>query len=167
MPLNLELKVKVDSFDELKKLLNSIKAEFVKELNQKDIYYVTQKGLLKLRIENGEQSIIKYLRDEKSNDRFSDYDVLYFSKGNAEKFFGELFTIEAVVEKQRLLYMYDNTRVHLDNVKNLGTFLELETLVLNGKEDAVKRFNYIVNALKLDLNKQFRKSYRDLTIEKI
>jgi len=56
MPLNLELKVKLKSFTKVNKLLKEINAGFVKTLNQKDIYYKNTGGLLKLRIENGEQS---------------------------------------------------------------------------------------------------------------
>jgi len=166
MPLNLELKVKLKSNKEVKNYLKKIKADFVKTLNQKDAYYKTKNGLLKLRIENGEQSIIKYLRNEKGKDRFSDYEVLHFSSGSSEKFFEDLFEIETVVEKKRNLFMYDNTRVHLDEVKALGTFLELETLVINGRADAKKRFKTIVRLLDLGKYDEIRKSYRDLMLEK-
>ncbi len=162
MPLNLELKVKLNSLKQIENNLQKLKAEFIKELNQKDVYYKIAKDLVKLRIENGEQSLIRYNRDEKGKDRFSDYEVLYFSSGNGEKFLNNLFKVEAVVEKKRLLYMYDNTRIHIDKVKELGYFLELETLVINGKADAKKRFNFIVDALELELKNQIKKSYRDL-----
>ncbi len=164
MPLNLELKVKIKSFEKTKKLLNNINADFVKKLNQKDIYYKIKGGLLKLRIENGRQSIIKYLRDEKGKDRFSNYEFLNFDSGDAEKFFKSVFNIEAVVQKKRLLYMFDNTRIHIDTVKGLGNFLELETLVLRGKNDAKKRFAYIKNVLELEELPELKKSYRDLII---
>ncbi len=166
MPLNLELKVKLNSFEETEQLLKQISAEPKAELNQKDVYYNVPDGLLKLRIENGNQSLIKYNRNEGSGDRYSDYDVLYFSSGEGEEFLASLFEVEAVVEKKRILYVYDNTRVHLDSVNDLGAFLELETLVINGKEDAVKRFDKIVGLLKLDTGAQIKKSYRDLIIEK-
>ncbi|MHB1686676.1 MAG: class IV adenylate cyclase [Ignavibacteriaceae bacterium] len=164
MPTNLELKVKLTSFNQVEKLLKGINAELTAKLNQKDVYYKTVSGLLKLRIENGKQSIIKYLRDEKSKNRFSNFEVLHFSDGDAEKFFGELFKTEAVVEKKRILYMFNNTRVHLDHVKNLGYFLELETLVLFGKSDAKKRFDEIVKLLQLDKYQQIKRSYRDLIL---
>ncbi len=164
MPVNLELKIKLDSFTSIKALLKKISAEKVSALNQKDVYYKTSPGLLKLRIENGSQSIIKYLRDEKSNTRFSNFEVIHFSDGEGEKFFNDLLKIEAVVEKKRQLYLYNNTRIHLDSVKNLGNFLELETLVLFGKSDAQKRFNEIKRLLKLNGYQQIRKSYRDLII---
>jgi len=166
MPVNLELKVKLKSFNSIKKLLGQIEAEFKGILNQTDIYYKTGGGLLKLRIENGGQSIIKYLREEKKQDRFSDYKVLYFSKGNAADFFKTIFKVEAVVNKKRYLYMFDNTRIHLDSVKGLGYFLELETLVVKGKADARKRYNNTIKLLELDKYEELRKSYRDLIMKK-
>lgn len=166
MPVNLELKVKLKSFNPVIKLLKEINAEFVGILKQTDIYYKNKGGLLKLRIENGEQSIIKYLREEKKRDRFSNYKVLRFSQGNAADFLKSIFTVEAVVNKKRYLYMYDNTRVHLDNVRGLGYFLELETLVVNGKADARKRYNNTIRLLNLDNCEELRKSYRDLIMSK-
>ena len=165
MPVNLELKIKLKSFNIVKKILKEINAEFVKTLNQKDVYYKNHGGLLKLRIENSEQSIIKYLRDEKGIDRFSAYEVLHFAGGNAENFFSKVFKVETVVQKKRQLFMYYNTRIHLDTVEGLGNFLELETLVLNGKADAKKRYNEIIKLLKLDKYDSIRKSYRNLMIE--
>ncbi len=165
MPKNLELKIYCSSFSGLKKTLKVINAEFSGELIQKDVYYKNEKGLLKLRIENGEQSLIKYLRDEEGKDRWSDFHVLKFSGGNTEEFFNDIFEVEAVVEKKRLLYMYNNTRVHLDEVKGLGNFLELETLVLSGLKDAQNRFNKIIDLLGLDIKKQIKNSYKIL-IEK-
>ncbi len=141
MPSNLEIKVPLKNFDEVLKRIKENNCEFKGELNQKDVYYKVKDKLLKLRIENGNCSLIKYLRDEKAKDRFSNYEVLNISNPNAEDFFNDIFESYAVVEKKRLLYMHDNTRIHLDEVKNLGKFLELETLVLNGEEDAIKRFN--------------------------
>lgn len=165
MPQNLELKVKLASHKEVKKHLKNIKASFIKTLNQKDVYYKIPNGLLKLRIENGKQSIIKYMRNEKGKDRFSNYEVLHFSSGDSEKFFKDFFKIETVVEKKRKLFMYDYTRIHLDEVKGLGDFLELETLVINGKADAKKRFKTIIGLLDLVKYDEIRKSYRDLMLE--
>jgi predicted adenylyl cyclase CyaB len=166
MPRNLELKVTCKSFHKPIKILERINAGYAGELIQKDIYYRIKNGLLKLRIENGEQSLIKYKRDETGKDRWSDFQVIKFSDGNAEEFLGDIFEAETVVEKKRQVYIYDNTRVHLDKVNDLGEFLELETLVINGLEDAKKRFNDIINKLELDLNSQIKNSYKILIEEK-
>ena len=166
MPQNLEVKIKFDSFGGIKKILKEIGAEFTATLYQKDVYYKNSDGLLKLRIENGVESLIHYKRNENSKNRWSNYSLLKFKDGKAEKFFKQIFEIEIVVEKKRLLYMYNNTRIHLDKIKHLGNFLELETLVLNGQADAKKRFKEIAVLLKLDMKNQIKKSNRDLMLEK-
>ncbi len=166
MPTNLELKLKLKSHDSIKKILKNVKADYQGVLNQKDVYYKNKQSLLKLRIENGKECLIKYNRDEKGKKRWSDFDILYFEQGNVEKFLSELFKITAVVEKKRLLYKILNTRIHLDNVKGLGYFLELETLVFNNKKDAQNRFEKVKELLNLDTKNQIRKSYKDLILEK-
>jgi len=162
MPLNLELKIRLDSFIEVKEHLNKIKAEYKGILNQRDVYYTSISGLLKLRTVNGSQELIRYNRDESGNNRFSDYHVMHINAPDAESFFNEILASETVVEKQRELYLFDNTRIHLDMVEGLGNFLELETLVISSKEDAEKRFARIVELLKLDLSKQIKASYKNL-----
>ena len=166
MPLNLELKIELKNHKAVEGILKALKAPMVKVMNQKDVYYKRKGGLLKLRIEEEGCTLIKYLRDEKGKDRWSDYELLTLTGSNPEKYLADLFTIETVVAKTRTLYMYDNTRVHLDKVKGLGYFLELETLMINGKADAKKRFDFLVKELKLDLTKEIKKSYRDLMLKK-
>jgi len=165
MPTNLELKIKATSHESLKKILKQIGAENKGMLNQKDVYYSVPNGLLKLRIENGNESLIVYNRNENDKSRWSDFEVLKFINGKGEKFFSKLFDVEIIVKKERELFYYDDTRIHLDTVNYLGKFLELETLVINGKADAKKRFAKIIRLLKLDESKQIRKSYRDLLMD--
>ena len=166
LPVNLELKIKIDSFDYLIEKLKSINAQQDYILLQRDIYYKMPAGLLKLRIENGTKTLIYYKRDEVSENRWSDFNLLNIKDDNAEEFLSKLFIVEQVVEKERKLFWFNNTRIHLDEVKELGNFLELETLVIEGKTDAEKRFNEIVRLLNLDLSKQIKKSYKNLIAEK-
>ncbi len=166
MSFNLEIKVSIKSLSAIIKRLDEIDAEFAGVLYQTDIYYKIKKGLLKLRIENGRNQLIQYFRDEKSKDRWSDYRILEISSDNAGKFLKGLFNTEVTVKKERKLYWYKNTRIHLDKVKGLGMFLELETKLINGKKDARERFNFLVKHLQLDEKNQIRKSYRDLLIKR-
>lgn len=166
MARNLELKIKLDTHKEIIRLLKKMKAENAGTLKQKDTYYKIKNGLLKLRCVNGRFELIKYLRDEKGKKRWSDYELLYLEGKNPEKYLSQLFLTDTIVEKKRILYIYDGTRIHLDTVKNLGLFLELETVVDKGLKDAERRFNDIVNRLKLDLSKQIKKSYKNLIEEK-
>jgi Adenylate cyclase, class 2 (thermophilic) len=166
MPLNLEIKVKLKNHTDTEKILKKIKAKKVKVFGQKDVYYKRKDDLLKLRIEAAGFSLIKYLRDEKGKDRWSDYEILNLTGNDPEKYLKSLFDIETTVVKERILYMFDNTRIHLDKVKGLGYFLELETLMIKDKADAKKRFNYLTEELQLDVKNEIKMSYRDLMLKK-
>ena len=47
--------------------------------------------------------------------------------------------IRTVVEKQRELYLWGHTRVHLDEVAGLGPFLELETVITDQTQEEAER----------------------------
>ena len=166
MPLNLEIKIQMDSHISALNVLNNLHTEFVRDINQKDIYYKLPGSLLKLRVEDEGECLIKYNRDEVNPDRFSDYEVIYLKTSGTEKFFSSIFTPEAIVRKKRSLYLYNNTRIHLDTVQGLGTFMEFETLVVNGMEDAKERFNFLIKKFEIDTAKQIKCSYRDLILIK-
>lgn len=166
MPVNLEIKVKLTSHKKVKSLLEKMGAKNQGVLKQKDIYYKTSSGLLKMRVMADKIELIKYNRVENGADRWSNYDIVILSGAKVQEFFASVLEIETIVEKSRELWLFDNTRIHLDRVKNLGYFLELETLVLSGKKDAQKRFDFMVNALGLEFNAQLRSSYRNLMLSK-
>ncbi|MFO7526338.1 MAG: class IV adenylate cyclase [Ignavibacteriaceae bacterium] len=166
MPRNLEIKIRLNSLKDIKQRLKSRRIGLKKILIQKDVYYSINNGLVKLRIENGQSSLIYYQRNENSSKRWSDYEFVNLSNGNIEKFFSRIMKMEVVVSKVRELYLYKNTRIHLDRVKGLGSFIELETMVKNGLMDAQKRFNNIIKILELNTDDQIRASYRDLILKK-
>ena len=166
MARNLEIKLELDSFDGLIEKLDSMGASNEGILNQKDVYYRINDGLLKLRIQDGENLLIKYNRDESGSDRWSDYDILKLEGDNAEKYLNDIFTVEATVIKERKLYLYKDTRIHLDSVTGLGLFLELETVVTSSLDNAKQLFDEMVQQLGLDTRRQILKSYRDLLMGK-
>ncbi|MCJ7554954.1 MAG: class IV adenylate cyclase [Ignavibacteriaceae bacterium] len=167
MPRNLEIKIKLDSLKDVRQKLKQHRIELKEVLIQKDVYYAVDKGLLKLRIENGKSSLIYYLRNEKSQKRWSDFKLVKLAEGNHEKFFIKFLNTENTVSKIRELYLYNDTRIHLDKVKGLGSFIELETIVVNGLKDAEKRFAIMIKVLDLKTDNQIRASYRDLLLKKI
>ncbi|MCK5455885.1 MAG: CYTH domain-containing protein, partial [Melioribacteraceae bacterium] len=117
MALNLELKARVENHEAIKHILKNIGATFEKILDQKDIYYKVEDGLLKLRIENGNYSLIKYNREEEKSDRWSNYYVVKMEGTETELLFSSLFPIETEVVKKRELYLYKDTRIHIDTVE--------------------------------------------------
>lgn len=165
MARNLEIKVKLDSHREIKNILTKNKIKRSEVLHQKDIYYKVPSGLLKLRIENGKQTLIFYERNEKSKKRWSDYFLLDINSNDADKFFDKFLERVIEVKKVRELYLFNNTRIHLDKVDKLGYFLELETRVVNGLRDAEKRFSYLVDLLDLKKYPELRNTYRNLLLK--
>lgn len=166
MARNLEIKVKLENHKRIKKILSANGIKIAELLRQKDIYYNVNNGLLKLRIENGKETLIFYDRNEKSKKRWSDYFLLDIKTPNAEKFLDKFLERIIEVKKVRELYLYNNTRIHLDKVDKLGFFLELETRVVNGLRDAERRFNFLVDLLELKKYPELRTSYRNILIEK-
>ena len=162
MATNLELKIELKDFRRVLGKLKKINAEYNGILKQKDIYFTVKGGLLKLRRQNGEHELIYYNRDEEGKKRWSDFEVILLNGKNIEKTFVKILNVEAVVEKTRKLFIYKGTRVHLDTVKGLGKFLELETPVTKGKREAEVRFKEIIKLLDLDTAKQIKTSYRFL-----
>ena len=43
--------------------------------------------------------------------------------------------VRAIVDKRRSVYLYENVRIHLDRVRGLGNFIELEAVMPDGIED--------------------------------
>jgi predicted adenylyl cyclase CyaB len=166
MARNLELKIKLESLSEIKQTLEENFINQTELLKQQDTYYKWDNGLLKLRSVNGKYELIKYSRDEVNKERWSDYFILNITSENAEEFFSNILTVETVVKKNRELYIYKNTRIHLDDVSELGYYLELETVVLNGLQDAKVEFDEVVKMLKLNLDNQIKASYRNLMLKK-
>ena len=166
MARNLELKIKTGSHSDLISKIEKNGIKLVGLLNQKDIYYKYDKGILKLRIQNGNYQLIKYNRNENKGERWSDYSILTINGDNVEDYLNDFFDAEIIVEKERKLYLLKNTRIHLDNVKDLGYFIELETVVGKTTEnDCVTEFEEVIELLKLNKENEIRKSYRDLFIE--
>lgn len=165
MATNLELKIRLNDPERIYKRINEINAQYKGEIVQTDIYYKNEKYRIKLRIENGNQTLIKYIRNEDKGERWSEFELISLEKNDARKFLSDILNEEIVVEKKRKIYFYKYTRIHIDNVKKLGDFLELETQVIEGKEEASTRFGEIKSLLSLNKEPEIRKSYRDLIME--
>ncbi len=73
----------------------------------------------------------------------------------------------AVIDKTRRLFLVDHVRIHLDEVADLGTFIELEA-VLPDSEQAVQTdetLERVIDALELCDREQIAGGYRELLLE--
>lgn len=164
---NIELKVKINNKDDL---LDKLKKAAVRNegvLHQIDIYFNCENGRLKLREINSSQfELIYYQRPDNEEPELSSYEILELDQDKATQLKNALklaYGIKVIVEKERSLWIYKNTRVHLDSVKNLGEYLELETVLKNISEDeGLLEHNEVINLLALNNSKKESLSYSDL-----
>lgn len=168
---NIELKIILPNTSEILRILETIKAKHVGILKQKDTYYKCVSGRLKLReINNKKNELIFYKRPNLKESKISNYQVVDFnsqSNKSLNSILGIVFGVKNIVYKERDLWIYKNTRVHLDRVKDLGKFLELETVVKkNDVKKAKKEYNELYNKLGLYKFKKHKESYSDLLSKK-
>jgi adenylate cyclase class IV len=127
---NLELKAVASSLPRLRRVLRELGArQEPQPLDQVDWYFSTPSGRLKLRQRKGEHTaeLILYVRADSARARTSEYQkVPVTDAAGMLRLLRGMFEPGACVRKQRDLWLYGETRVHLDRVSRLGTFVEIE-----------------------------------------
>jgi len=164
---NIELKVSVDGFDEIIRLLKEMGAKFKGTLQQVDTYYEVGGGRLKIRgINDRKFELIFYERPNERGARISDYHLVAIRPKqlrNVKLILQKTARKSVVVRKQRRLWLYENTRIHLDKVRGLGPFLELETAIKDGHlNQAKEEYRKVSDFLGLSRFKNFGESYSDM-----
>ena len=161
---NLEIKAEYRNHKELEKLLKRLGARVVESMRQIDTYFSIPTGRLKLREINKEKAeLIYYQRGEKATERWSNYHLYScVNPKELKSFLSKVFTTKVVVDKKRTLYYYRNARIHIDVVKHLGNFMEIEVEVKKGEIQAEKLMKELLDYLKIPQRSFIKKSYSDL-----
>ena len=181
MATNLEFKAQFQALDELYPRLAGLNAVHHETVHQIDTYFHVTKGKdalksgaceprLKLREVNGwsEGWLIYYERPNQDGSRYSQYQLCEIADPNALK---NLLTlalgVKTIVKKQREIWMFNHTRIHLDKVTDLGQFIELETVFQGQTEvDAIDEHQFVKTTLRLDTTDPIAVSYSDLVMQK-
>ena len=108
---------------------------------QRDTYFTRARGRLKLREqEPGEDDLIEYLRADGTEARTSSYRrVPVGAAAELREALDAALGTLAVVAKRRRLLLLDNVRIHLDEVEELGSFIELEAVAAPESDLAAER----------------------------
>lgn len=141
MNIEVEIKVKIDNLEEIKQKLSKI-GNLVKSINQIDDYYVpAHKDFFSrkpytnewLRIRNNPDKVIfEYDRsinqaDDGSQEYAEEYETEVSHPENLRKILEFLdFKKSVTVNKKREYWMCGDIEVALDEVKDLGSFIEAE-----------------------------------------
>jgi homotetrameric cytidine deaminase len=134
-------------------------------LVQRDTYFRVAEGRLKLREETpGGAALIQYQRPDRAAARESRYRIAPVEDGPAlrEALDAALGTL-VVVDKERRLLLWKGVRIHLDTVKGLGSFVELEGVAPAESDLSAERENVaqLSEALGLDEGRILAGSYSD------
>lgn len=135
MPVNVEIKARIGSVERMSQTVEGLGYFCCQILDQEDIFFHSSAGRLKLRLcsqANGE--LIFYERSNTAEPKPSKY-VIYRSSDPQllKEILSAAVGIVGVVRKRRLLYLVGQTRIHLDAVEELGSFIELEVVLQPGQ----------------------------------
>lgn len=135
MATNIEIKARVHDPARLKARVVAISDTAGERITQEDIFFNSPQGRLKLRILGEDQGqLIYYERPDSAGPKQSDY---YISRTSEPETLADVLTrtygVRGVVRKERWLYWIGNTRIHLDQVEGLGSFLEFEVVLTDGQ----------------------------------
>lgn len=166
MKTNLELKAKYPNIRRAESIAQSLSETEPESLQQTDTYYRVPRGRLKLReIKSRDDShaeLIWYDRDEKGEDRISHYERVPI---DGEKGFINILARslepDVKVEKQRTVYIWNDCRIHIDLVENLGPYVEFEVME-NNRNDARQRLDFLIEQFGITDLDTINCSYADL-----
>jgi len=132
---SVEIKARVDGFAGLRAVLERLATGPAVSLAQEDTFFPCRTGRLKLRrfsASSGE--LIHYVRPDAAGPKESAFlRVATSEPDRLRDLLGAAHGTAGVVRKQRIVYVVGRTRVHLDDVEGVGTFLELEVQLAPGE----------------------------------
>lgn len=163
---NVEIKARCEQLQDVHDILAGQSLKRVARMRQVDTYFATPDGRLKLRQIDGTKTVqlIGYRRPDLPTLRLSTYSIAKVADFEATRsVLSGVLGIRVVVSKTRDLYEWESTRVHLDAVDGLGTFVELETRVYGQEQSTAEReCMTIFTSLGLDESDLIATSYADL-----
>jgi adenylate cyclase len=132
-------------------------------VRQRDTYFVSEHGRLKLRETDGGAEVISYERTEDDGARWSHYrrEPVPDAAATRARLAAER-GVRGVVEKTRAVWHTGRSRVHLDYVNGLGDFLEIEVVQPEPPESGPVELAALLAALGLDRTAGIAGSYIDL-----
>jgi adenylate cyclase, class 2 len=139
---------------------------------QTDTYFHTANGRLKLRQGNIENALIYYNRENIASPKMSKVD-LFKVPGNSDtlkELLAKAHGIKVIVEKKRDIYFIDNVKFHIDEVKQLGSFVEIEAIDEDGTlgEPHIRRqCNFYLAAFNIPQTDLLTHSYSDLLLNEV
>jgi predicted adenylyl cyclase CyaB len=169
--VNIEIKAKCPNQDKIRQILKSAGADFKGIDHQIDTYFKVPNARLKLREGQIENYLIYYERENKTGLKKSNV-ILYKPRPKSElkEILIKALGVLVIVDKQREIYFIKNVKFHLDAVKGLGKFIEIEAIDLNGRigqPKLLKQGQYYLDLFGIKKESLISVSYSDLLLKKL
>jgi len=162
---NIEIKARCQDTERAEENLSSLGAGPAGTFRQRDTYFKVDKGRLKLRELGPEEGhLIFYRRDDIAGPKRSDYEIAFTTEPEAlREMLRTVLGAWVEVEKTRQVWLWENVRIHLDDVKGLGQFVELEAVTdEKGVVESHQRVEILMRALEIQSDQLVEGSYGDL-----
>jgi predicted adenylyl cyclase CyaB len=165
---NLELKASLPNMDSARRAALALEdVQSCGFLAQIDTYFTVKNGRLKLReIENAAGSsaeMIYFERPERSSVRLSRYEIVPVENPESlKRMIGMAVGIRGVVAKRREPILWQNSRIHLDQVDDLGSFIEFEVCSVGDDTDDRRRMRAFMDEFGIGDADTIRASYSEL-----
>lgn len=168
--VNIEIKARSNNQEQIREMLKSRNADFKGIDHQIDTYFKVNSGRLKLREGNIENYLVYYQREDTEWPKQSDV-ILFKSdpRSSLKEILTKALGILVIVDKKREIYFIDNIKFHLDVLKDLGTFIEIEARDPTGtveKEKLLEQCQSYLDLFKIPQEDLISVSYSDLLLKK-
>ncbi|CAN7158666.1 MULTISPECIES: class IV adenylate cyclase [unclassified Variovorax] len=166
MARNVEIKARVQDLARLAAVTASFADTGPADIFQDDTFFACPSGRLKLRaFSDGTGELIFYRRPDQAGPKevFHVRTPTSEPDGLREALNLAYGTVGRVV-KHRVLYIAGRTRIHLDEVRGLGAFLELEVVLRDdeGRDDGTREAAQLMERLAIDAAQLVEVAYVDL-----
>jgi predicted adenylyl cyclase CyaB len=168
MPVNIEIKAYCRRPQQAIEILENLDAVYKGKDHQIDTYFMVNEGRLKLREGKIENNLIYYKRDDQEGPKTSEV-ILYPSgkEPGLKNILNQVLGTKVIVDKQRAIYFIGNVKFHIDEVKELGSFLEIEAIGEYGEEKQLdEQCKYYMDVLQVVNEDLIPESYSDLLLKK-
>ena len=166
MARNVEIKARVVALDAIRMNAQSLASGPGEILHQTDTFFAVPDGRLKVReFSDGTGELISYHRPNQRGPKTSVY--TRYGCENAKALadtLSRVLPVRGVVTKRREVFLVGSTRVHLDDVDRLGSFVELEVVLSDGEsvEDGERVARELLLALEIPESGLISEAYIDL-----
>ena len=166
MARNVEIKARLTDLEGTRRLVERIADGPGQTVEQADTFFRVAGGRLKLRERSGaDAELIFYRRADAPGPKASDYETVPVRDAAAlRELLAAALGVVGRVVKRRLVYRVGRTRIHLDEVRDLGSFLELEVELAPGEpaDAGVREAKRLMGALEIGEDLLIAGAYVDL-----